>query len=540
MTATAAPAVVTLAIFVAWAYHQAGYQTSQWAPGGLMVLALLGISVGVLGLKLSDVPPLVRVALGCFAAYTAFSFLSALWAAAPAEALEGANRTLLYLLVFALFACRPQQAGSAALLLGGWVLAMVALAAYVLLRLDTATGPGLHELMYAGRLSFPSSYVNANAALWLMAFWPAVLLARSAPLHALVRGMLAGGAVLLAETALLSQSRGSLLAMAVMLVLVFTLTRERTRTFALIAPIALGIASAAPAVLAVGDHLRQGMTSPHYVHLATAATLIAALVVGLLVGIWAVIETQSVFPESTVRHVRTAVAFAAWATLLATVAVTLVAVGNPIARVRHSWDSFKDGPRTESPTGGHLALGLASTRYDYYRVALDEFVDHPLLGIGADNFQRQYLRRRHTTDAPRYPHSVELSVLTYTGLVGALLAVTGLGAALSAAAGAARSTIPGDPLATSVAAAALAGFAYWLIHGSVDWFWEIAGLGAPAFALLGLACALAPATRDDVAAASTDTGKAPHPWLARRTVASAAFVLAALAAASSLGAQWLW
>jgi tetratricopeptide (TPR) repeat protein len=44
-----------------------------------------------------------------------------------------------------------------------------------------------------------------------------------------------------------------------------------------------------------------------------------------------------------------------------------------------------------------------------------------------------------------------------------------------------------------VAAAALAGFAYWLVHGSFDWFWEFAGLGAPAFALLGLACALEPA-----------------------------------------------
>jgi tetratricopeptide (TPR) repeat protein len=33
------------------------------------------------------------------------------------------------------------------------------------------------------------------------------------------------------------------------------------------------------------------------------------------------------------------------------------------------------------------------------------------------------------------------------------------------------------------------------VHGSFDWFWEFAGLGAPAFALLGLACALAPRAR---------------------------------------------
>jgi tetratricopeptide (TPR) repeat protein len=35
-------------------------------------------------------------------------------------------------------------------------------------------------------------------------------------------------------------------------------------------------------------------------------------------------------------------------------------------------------------------------------------------------------------------------------------------------------------------------FADWAIHGSFDWFWEFPGLGAPAFAALGLACALAP------------------------------------------------
>jgi len=33
----------------------------------------------------------------------------------------------------------------------------------------------------------------------------------------------------------------------------------------------------------------------------------------------------------------------------------------------------------------------------------------------------------------------------------------------------------------------LGAFAYWLIHGSVDWFWEVPALGAPAFAWLAVA-----------------------------------------------------
>ena len=94
----------------------------------------------------------------------------------------------------------------------------------------------------------------------------------------------------------------------------------------------------------------------------------------------------------------------------------------------------------------------------------------------------------------------------------------------------------------SVAGAALAGFAYWLVHGSFDWFWEFAGLGAPAFALLGIACALAPAR---VAAAgrapAADVGAAAsrRDPIPRRGVAVAGGVLVALLAAVSLGAPWL-
>ena len=35
------------------------------------------------------------------------------------------------------------------------------------------------------------------------------------------------------------------------------------------------------------------------------------------------------------------------------------------------------------------------------------------------------------------------------------------------------------------------GFAYWVIHGSLDWFFEFPGLGAPAIAMLGIGAAVA-------------------------------------------------
>ena len=270
------PALVAMALFVLWATEQAGYPVTHWGPGALIVLALLGLTLAIVPLRISQVSVPVKIALGCLAGYTALSYLSIIWAGVPGDAWEGANRTLLYLLVFALFACWRQRGASAALLLGAWTLAMIVLAAFVALHVNAAGGAHLQSMFSGERLAYPTGYPNASAAQWLIVFWPALLLARSGRVPWPVRGTLAGGAVLLAEVALLSQSRGSLYATPVMLVLVFALLPDRTRTFATLVPVALGIAAAAPAVLRVGDHLKNGNVVPATLHSAITATFAAA------------------------------------------------------------------------------------------------------------------------------------------------------------------------------------------------------------------------------------------------------------------------
>jgi tetratricopeptide (TPR) repeat protein len=518
------PALGALALMVVWAADQAGYPLTHWSPGGLIVLALLAVALLAVPLRWAGragIPVPVRIAVGCLAAYTALSFLSILWAGVPGDAWEGANRTLLYLLVFALFACWAQTGPTAALLLCAWVLAMVGVGLFVLLHLRAAAGAAhLIALLPGGRLVYPAGYVNADAAQWLIAAWPALLLARERRLPWWLRGALAGGAVLLAEVALLSQSRGSVYAEPVMLVLVFVLLPGRVRTFALLVPVAAGIGVAAPAVLRVGGrvsvlegaHGGVALHSPAVLHSATAAvhaavaaTLLSALGVGAVVAAGAALERRRTLSPVAAARVHRALAAVAVALLVALVAGGWAAVGNPVTRARHAWDTFKS-PRgyAANSTGSRLTSGLGSSRYDFYRVALDEFAAHPLLGIGADNFAEPYLAHGRSSETPRYPHSVEMRTLVQTGLVGALLAVVGLGAALLAAWRALAQRHPDAALARAVAAAAVAGFAYWVVHGSFDWFWEFAGLGAPAFALLGLACALAP--RPAVAEDSSTAG----------------------------------
>jgi tetratricopeptide (TPR) repeat protein len=76
-------------------------------------------------------------------------------------------------------------------------------------------------------------------------------------------------------------------------------------------------------------------------------------------------------------------------------------------------------------------------------------------------------------------------------------------------------------------------FALWLIQGTADWFFEIFALSAPAFALLGVACGLAPRAEE----AEVATARTPRVWL--RPVGFGFGAIAAVAAAASFAFPWV-
>ena len=488
------PALAAMALFVVWATNQAGYPLTHWAPGGLIVLALLGIALCFVGLRLAEIPTggeaRARLPGGIHGAELR---LDPVGGRSGRRLGRGQPDAAVPARVRAVRALAP-AGRSAALLLGVWTVAMIGLAVFVALHVNAAahSSARLEALLPGGRLVYPAGYVNASAAQWLMAFWPALLLAREARLHWSLRGLLAGGAVLLAEVALLSVSRGALYATPVMLVLVFALLPGRARTFALLVPVAAGIGAAVPSVLRVGERIEHGQPAASAVHAATAATFIAALAVGLLVALGAAIESRSRLSEASAearapgrrrgraRHARRGARG------------RLDRRGQPgharAPRLGHvqerQWLRREQRREQSSDRAGSGATATTSTGWRWTNSSRIRSS-----GSARTTSSEQYLVHGRSDETPHYPHSVELRTLTETGLVGALLALVGLGAALMAGWRALRGS---DPLGRAVAAAALAGFAYWVVHGSFDWFWEFAGLGAPAFAMLGLACALAP------------------------------------------------
>ena len=102
---------------------QGGFPETVSSPGAIAMLALL--VVGLVALPTPRIDRTRLLAIGLIFGYVAWSYLSILWAGVPGDAWEGANRTLLYVLVFALFATWRQHGTSAALLLCVWTLSLI-------------------------------------------------------------------------------------------------------------------------------------------------------------------------------------------------------------------------------------------------------------------------------------------------------------------------------------------------------------------------------------------------------------------------------
>jgi hypothetical protein len=132
--------------------------------------------------------------------------------------------------------------------------------------------------------------------------------------------------------------------------------------------------------------------------------------------------------------------------------------------------------------------GLESGRFEMWRVAAQTVTEHPLLGVGADNFAVDFTRERETSaEEPLYPHSVVLRAFSQLGVIGGALFLGFVAAALVAAI---ASRADSDQFTQGLVAAGLAAAAYWLTHASIDWLWEIPAVAAPAIAFLGLAAGL--------------------------------------------------
>lgn len=515
--------------FVWMGADEGGFHGTTFLPATLAMLALL--IVGLVALPLPR-PTRVRwIAIAALAAYAVWTYLSILWADQQGLALDSANRTALYAITLALFALWPVEGRVAAGLTVAFSLGIAALGSVELIRAAGAEVP--IAFFDEGRLSEPTGYANANVALWTTALLPALIFAGRRQTPALLRGALLAAAGLLTALAILGQSRGWAGALPAIMLLAVAIVPGRGRTIAAIALTGAATAAVMPTLLDVYERFDATASNSAQVSAALTATAIASGLLFLAGVAWGLAERSAAFAAPRRRRQLGTGLIACFVLLCAAAAVTFsVERGNPVTAAGDAWSEFTQGGKEPHFDGARIGSLGGTWRYDYWEVAWDEFTANPLTGVGGDNFGRDYLIHGKSRQTPAYPHNVAIRALSQTGLIGALL----LGASIVAAAlGAARTLRREQGLAAASAACGLLVFAYFIVHGLLDWFWEFPALGAPAFALLGLATATVarPAERGRErrpGAAALAVGALPVlvlvpvlalPWLAERDLRSA-------------------
>ncbi|MGI8805768.1 MAG: O-antigen ligase family protein [Thermoleophilaceae bacterium] len=528
-SAAAIPALVMVAVFVALGAADGGYFETASLPAALFALGLLVVALVSLSTR-AGVPKTVAVAVGLTGGYAAWSYLSILWAEDQGAAWEGANVALMYAIVYALFALWPMRGRAAAIVLGAFGLGVAGLGVVTLVRASAAAD--VSQMFVSGRFVEPLGYVNGNVALWFSGLLPCVFLAARREVWPPLRGLGLGGAGLLAGLALLGQSRGWLVAMPLTLIAFLAIARGRARHGTALAAVAVATLLASRPVLDVFEGIGDGAAPEPLVGGAARAIFAAAAALALIGAAAALADRGVSLGERTARRARAGTAVALALAALVGAGIGVAALGDPVAKASDAWEDFKAGTEPgEEPSGSSRFTSAAGgNRYDFWRVALDEFSERPLIGLGVGNFQGAYLREGESVERPQFSHSLELRLLSETGLVGALLFAGGAGAGLVAGARAIRRR---DPLAAAAAGTAIATFLYWVLHGSIDWFYELPALGAPAFAMLGLSASLAPRPR-----LAEDRRPGSNALVGGRA-GVAVLIATALVGAVALAAPWL-
>ncbi|MBW3609548.1 MAG: undecaprenyl/decaprenyl-phosphate alpha-N-acetylglucosaminyl 1-phosphate transferase, partial [Actinobacteria bacterium] len=227
-------------------FYDGGYDSSLWAPAGLVLLALL--LALVIGHPLRLTGP-AKLALAALTALAGWSLVSVLWTSSPELGFVASNRMIVLAAMLGVLVLVVSDTRSAVFALGGAVTGTVLVGVWTLALM--LAGDGV-ELFRNGRLNGPLGYVNAQGAVYACALIPLLSLAewRRSPRFA---GLGAALGTLCLALAFLSESRGVVIALGAGLVVAFLVAPGRLRRAAALAVIALPVAAASPWLLDVYD-----------------------------------------------------------------------------------------------------------------------------------------------------------------------------------------------------------------------------------------------------------------------------------------------
>jgi hypothetical protein len=487
--------VIPLAVFGGvlawWGLKSGGYFEVTFLPGTMVLLGVVAAFL-LFAPALGALRGAALVSLTALVGLAVWTLISGAWSPVPAVAISDSQRVLGYAAAFAIGAWSCLLLGRRMLLALGPLAAAGAVVAVVTL-IVLWTGSNSRDFFETdSTLRYPIGYRNAEAAFFLMAMLPAIVLCASRELPWQVRGILLGASTLMLEIAILAQSRASVFAVLIAIAVLVGLHPDRLRVLGWLVLASVPAVIALPWLLDVFqlDAGNSAAEIPPLHHACVVMAITSAL--SIAVGC---VGSRFGSGFELPNRVRTGIGRGLLAGLGLILLIGLVALfrtdGGPTGFVSRHVDQLTAGTPDLANQGSRFGLNVSSDRGEFWRVALDDFDSHPLQGEGAGGFRASYLVHGTTGVQPEDPHSIEMLALSELGIPGALLMLGFIGGGIVAILRTRRL----GPEGAALAAGALAVGAYWLAHASVDWFWSYAAVTLPVCFAVGAAAA--PALRRD-------------------------------------------
>lgn len=465
------PALAAFVPVFGLAASQGGYFPTSWGWASVPLLWVAAVAVIVRSeLRLSR---LESVFLGGLAALTGWTALSVTWSVAPAGSVLETERTLVYLGA-GLAVLVLSRARSARSVLGGLLVAVVAISAFSLATRLAPDHVGVYDGAGIYRLAEPIGYWNGLALFAVMGSIVALgFAARGRSIT--VRGLCAAALVLLLVTMYFTFGRAAWVALAVGILVAVAVDPRRIQL--LVTLVAISPAPAAAVFLATRE---RALTHPGSA-LALAAHdghRLGLAIVALAAGNAAVAAALA-FAETRVtvgRRVTLAFGVAVAAVALAAAGGALARAGGPAQVASRAYRSFTAPlPPASDNLNRRLLSFSGNGRAQMWRLAWDDTLSHPLLGAGAGTYERYFLAHQPANvSRVRDAHSLYVEMLAELGPVGVAILAVLLLTPLAALRNARK-----HPLVPAAAGAYVA----YLVHTGVDWDWEL-----PAVTLVGLLC----------------------------------------------------
>ncbi|HEY3491778.1 MAG TPA: O-antigen ligase family protein, partial [Solirubrobacterales bacterium] len=163
--------------------------------------------------------------------------------------------------------------------------------------------------------------------------------------------------------------------------------------------------------------------------------------------------------------------------------LAVLAIGAAIAVGGRAWDQFKSSDVQFSSYPEHHFKDFSGTgRNEMWRVALDAFGEEPAIGHGAGTYRFSWTELREIELKLLDAHSLYLEAFAELGLIGGLLVIGLVGTLLWTGFAAWRAASGPRRELHAVLLAACVAFA---VGAGIDWFWEIAAVGAIFFLAAG-------------------------------------------------------